>query len=127
MLFKCYLLHIDIILPRQALFSIFLYISYLCDLFVIIFIFIAVNHIILLKETYLWRVFGHFCQIFSHLVFLSFSLIFASFNVVLLMKVLLIKKACNTRDFWDQLKLFDMSEPVQKWYITVHLKSRILN
>ena len=69
-----------------------LFISYLCNiLFIIIFIFITVNHIISLTQINL--VFGHAYQNFSSGCCLAFACFFANFSLVLLIKVLLIKKA----------------------------------
>ena len=80
MLFKCCLLHRDIVLPRNATFSMFLYVlfllcvlfmwsichyrfhfHYLCDLFaIIVFIFITINRVISMTQANLF--FGHVCQ-----------------------------------------------------------------
>ena len=80
MLFKCCLLHRDIVLPRNATFSMFLYVlfllcvlfmwsichyrfhfHYLCDLFAItVFIFITINRVISMTQANLF--FGHVCQ-----------------------------------------------------------------
>ena len=84
---KCCLLHMGIILPRCIIFCIFvsifirlrLFTSSLCDLFfIIIFIFITVNHIISLKQTHF--LFGRFCEKFSIRVMLGFCLIFCQFQ-----------------------------------------------
>ena len=61
-----------------------------------IFIFIAINHIISLKQTNLY--FGHVRQKFSLRVLLSFCLIFVNFSLVLLIKVLLFKKSVYIRN-----------------------------
>ena len=61
-----------------------------------IFIFIAINHIISLKQTNLY--FGHVRQKFSLRVLLSFCSIFVNFSLVLLIKVLLFKKSVYIRN-----------------------------
>ena len=69
-----------------------LFISYLCNiLFIIIFIYITFNHIISLTQKNLF--FGHAYQNFSSGCCLAFACFFANFSLVLLIKVLLIKKA----------------------------------
>ena len=69
-----------------------LFISYLCNiLFIIIFIYITVNHIISLTQKNLF--FGHAYQNFSSGCCLAFACFFANFSLVLLIKVFLIKKA----------------------------------
>ena len=67
--------------------------SHCCNLFAII-IFIPINRIIWLIQT---RFFGHVCQKFSLRLLFSFCLLFASFSLPLLIKALLIKKACRKK------------------------------
>ena len=77
MLFRCFLIHINIIILGHILYLVYLtldlglFMSYLCDLFFISsLIFIPVNHILSLKETQL---------IFVH--FLEYLLLFLDDNV----------------------------------------------
>ena len=65
MLLRCYLIHINIIILRQILYSAYLcpcldlglFMLYLCDLFFILsLIFIVINHITSLKQTHLFFV-----------------------------------------------------------------------
>ena len=87
MLLRRCLLHRDIVLPRNTIFSIFslclhlgLYMSYLCDLFyIIIFISITINNIISLLD--IDKLVSWTClpQKFSLRVLLSFCIIFCQF------------------------------------------------
>ena len=87
MLLRRCLLHRDIVLPRNTIFSIFslclhlgLSMSYLCDLFhIIIFISITINHIISLLD--IDKLVSWTClpQKFSLRVLLSFCIIFCQF------------------------------------------------
>ena len=77
MLFRCFLIHINIIILGHILYLVYLtldlglFMSYLCDLFFISsLIFIPINHILSLKETQL---------IFVH--FLEYLLLFLDDNV----------------------------------------------
>ena len=77
MLFRCFLIHINIIILGHILYLVYLtldlglFMSYLCDLFFISsLIFITINHILSLKETQL---------IFVH--FLEYLLLFLDDNV----------------------------------------------
>ena len=67
MLFRCFLIHINIIILGHILYLVYLtldlglFMSYLCDLFFISnLIFIPINHILSLKETQL--IFVHFLE-----------------------------------------------------------------
>ena len=67
MLFRCFLIHINIIILGHILYLVYLtldlglFMSYLCDLFFISsLIFIPINYILLLKETQL--IFVHFLE-----------------------------------------------------------------
>ena len=72
-----------------------LFISYLCNiLFIIIFIFITVNHIISLTQINL--VFGHVNQNFSLRVLLSFCLFFCQFQPGVAYKSVAYKKSIYT-------------------------------
>ena len=82
MLLKRCLLHRDFVLPRHAIFSIFLSMSMSQSIFVLLmcdlFIFSTINHKISLIQTNLF--FGHACQKFSLRVLLSFYLTFSQFQ-----------------------------------------------
>ena len=82
MLLKRCLLHRDFVLPRHAIFSIFLSMSMSQSIFVLLmcdlFIFSTINHKISLIQTNLF--FGHICQKFSLRVLLSFCLTFWQFQ-----------------------------------------------
>ena len=86
MLRKCCLLHRDIVLPRHAILSEFVYVYdfvYICLIYVnyfaiIIFIFVTINHIISLIQTNLF--FGHVYQKFSLRVLFSLLLNFCRFQ-----------------------------------------------
>ena len=122
MFLRCCLLHITIIIMRRILYlehlfprlGLVLFMSYLCDLFFIFSIsFIITNHIISSKQSNLF-----FAYFFEYLILifednineqteefskskssasgccLAFAWFFASFSLALLIKVMLIKKAC---------------------------------
>ena len=82
MLLKCCLLHIDIVLQREPIFSVFVSMStswsyfsiYEIHFAVIIFIFVAMNQVILLIQANFF--FEHVCQKFSLRLLLSFFLNF---------------------------------------------------
>ena len=95
MLLKNCLLHINMILPRHYTLSIcvYVYVSVfqLNNLFfIIIFVFIPINHIISIKQQHLF-ISGYFFQKFSLQVLLRFCLTFADFSLVLLISVAYIK------------------------------------
>ena len=96
MLLKCCLLNIGISWPSYGIFGkfcvhvyVWVYQSYL--FFIIIFIFIAINHIISLKLSHLF-IWTFLSKVQPQGVAYSFCLIFAYFSLPLLIKVLLIKK-----------------------------------
>ena len=125
MLFRCCLVPISIIIMRHFIcflslclcLDLGLFMSYLCDLFFFFFsIFIMINRIMSWIQTHLffclffrvipfifgclrggrmWIIFKK--QMFSLRVLLSICLNFANFSQALLVKVLLIKKACNRK------------------------------
>ena len=125
MLLRCSLIHITIIILRHFLDLLCLYacldvgllISCLCDLFFIfIFISIMINHIISWIQKHLffgfifkicpilswkitWMKNVNNIQIAKFSVRVSICLFFANFILALLIKVLLIKKACNHNEF----------------------------
>ena len=98
MLFKCWLLHRDIVLTRHAILSTFVYVYdlvYICLIYVnyfaiIIFIFVTINHIISLIHTNLF--FGHVCQKFSLRVLFSFCLNFCQCQASVAYKSVAYKK-----------------------------------
>ena len=115
MLLKCCLLHRDIVLPRHAIFSIFVTISTSWSIYVlfiviyptiIIFIIITINHIISLIQTSLFL--EHVYQKFSLRVLLSFCLNFFQFQPGIAYKNVAYKqkKACIvSRQFFRLLTL----------------------
>ena len=123
MLLRCCLRHISINILRHILYLLYLcpclrlglFMSNLCDLFFIFSpIFIVVNHATSFKQAYLFFVlFLEYLPLFSNDNIneeskwftnrkssasgycLAFAYFFANFNLVLLIRVLLIKKACK--------------------------------
>ena len=101
MLLRCSLSHRDIVLPRQATFSIFVSMSASWTIYVFFmysichyhFHFITINRTTSLIQTNL--LFGHLCQKFSLMVLLSFCLIFCKFQPSVAYKSVSYKKACN--------------------------------
>ena len=121
MLLRCCLIHISIIILRHFLYLLYLcpcldlglFMSYLCDLFFIfIFIFIMINRmntdtlVLLLifqnMSYYFWMItwmknLNNFqvAKVQPQVAAQQLLNFFASFSLALLIKVLLIKKACN--------------------------------
>ena len=100
MLLKCCFLHRSNVLPRHAIFGIFVSMSvlvYLCLIYaicflIIIFIFITINHLISLTQKNLFS--AHACQKFRLRVLLSFCLFFSKFQPGVDYKSLAYKKQC---------------------------------
>ena len=96
MLLTCWLSHRGIVIPRLAVFFIFVSVYvlvYLCLIYVIcffIFIFITINHIISLTQKKL--LFGHVSQMFSLKVLFNFCLNFCQFQPGVAFKSVAYKK-----------------------------------
>ena len=125
MLLRCCLIHITIIILRPILYLVYLcpclglclFISYLCDLFYIFsLIFIFINYITSLKQTYLFlphfleylpffflmitwmnKANNFWMQKFSFRVFFSFCLVFRQFQTSVAYKIVAYKKRMEQR------------------------------
>ena len=95
MLLKCYLLHIDIILPRHAIFCIFVSMSTSRSINCMIYFSLSFSvslqlHIISLKQPHVF-IWTFFVKSLASGCCLAFAFFFANFNLVLLIKMFLIK------------------------------------